>query len=153
MNILFSVYFLWSPKQNVNNDRYQLDNLGHSLLFTFCDKTRYILIVFSDKALYNNKTGQNNKKSPFRGSWNWPKAYNKLRCNLFMTKIPYVSYEWWESLAFLHGASLIDSTHKVNLSWNEEGSAEPEHQKLLCQRGLTWLGAGGGQPHIQECWQ
>lgn len=73
-HFIFSIFFV-IPKQNTNNDRYQLDNLGHSLLFTFCDKTRYILIVFSDKALYNNKTGQNNKKSPFRGSWNWPRRH------------------------------------------------------------------------------
>ena len=44
-------------------------------------------------------------------------------------------------------------THKVNLSRNEEGSAEPEQQMILCQRGLTWLGAEGGKPHIQECCQ
>ena len=42
-------------------------------------------------------------------------------------------------------------THQVNLSRNEGGSAE--RQKLLCQRGLTWLGAEGGKPHIQECCQ
>lgn len=51
--------------------------------------------------------------------------------------------------AFLHGASLIDSTHKVNLSRNEEGS-ENRTQKLLSARGLTWLGAGGGNLHVRS---
>lgn len=67
MNILFCIYFLWSLKQNANNDCYQLDNLGHSILFTFCDTTRYSLIVFSDKALYNNKAGQNDRKITISG--------------------------------------------------------------------------------------
>lgn len=63
-----------------------------------------------------------------------------------MTKIPYVSQEWWESLDVCMGASLIDSTHKVNLSRNEEGSAEPEHQKLLPEGAHLALELEVGKP-------
>lgn len=79
MNILFCVKLL-STKQNTNNNGYQLDNLEHVLLFTFVVK-HCMFLFFSNKILYNNKTGQYCEKQPFQGSWNSPKAYNKLRSN------------------------------------------------------------------------
>lgn len=106
--------------------------------------------MFSDKVLYNDKTGQNCQEQPFQGSWNPPKAYNKLRSN-YLWKNYWMSDKksgslWHSCLGLLPSSS----TPKLDLSRNVQGVADGVNQQLPCQRGSLGLQQSMEKPHIQQ---
>lgn len=95
--------------------------------------------MFSDKALYNNKTGQNNKKSPFRGLLKLTEGIQQIEmqsinkntiCQLWMVGVSGVLT--WGFSHWLHTQEWISAEI-------EEGSAEPRTPEASRQRSSLGL--------------